>query len=197
MNLSLPFLSKNPLFPTLTFLACLLQKAGAESSFTQTDDINSQVSMKKTSLLLADGDLIETYALSRFLTQHGFQVETAMGGLDCLKKLRRSPFEVLVLNLELPWGGGEGVLALLREEPDLGRIPVLLTSATASPKELARHLNGPVVRAILKPFSWWTLKNEILLVLGNSGLFQEKRLAKNPLTDVCLDGKVIIPQTVV
>jgi hypothetical protein len=43
-------------------------------------------------------------------------VETASDGLDCLKKLRRATPAALVLDLKLHWGGGDGVLAWLRED---------------------------------------------------------------------------------
>jgi hypothetical protein len=38
---------------------------------------------------------------------------------------------VLVLERELPWGGGDGVLAMLDEEPDFRNIPVVLFSSEA------------------------------------------------------------------
>jgi hypothetical protein len=36
---------------------------------------------------------------------------------------------LLVLEPELPWGQGEGVLALMEEEPDVPNVPVLILSA--------------------------------------------------------------------
>jgi len=52
----------------------------------------------------------------RFFTYHGYQVETAADGLSCLEKLRHLRPDVLVLDRELPWGGGCGVLVRMREE---------------------------------------------------------------------------------
>src|SRR5438067_11067086 len=71
--------------------------------------------MKQT-LLIADGDaeLCDLYEM--FLTECGYEVEAASDGLDCLRKLRQVIPAVLVLDLELRWGGGDGVLARLREE---------------------------------------------------------------------------------
>jgi DNA-binding response OmpR family regulator len=98
----------------------------------------------------ADADLRAIY--QRFFSYHRWQVQTAGGGLECLAKLRQLPPDLLVLDWELPWGGGEGVLALMRENPRLLAVPVLLTSVLTSPKALADLLSPPVVQALRKPF---------------------------------------------
>ncbi len=69
----------------------------------------------KPMLLFADDDaeLCQDYA--RFFSARGFDVETASNGLDCLRKLRQKNPVVLVLDLQLRWGGGDGVVAWLRE----------------------------------------------------------------------------------
>ena len=72
--------------------------------------------MKQT-MLIADGDaeLCDLYRI--FVKDHGYDVETSSNGMDCVRKLRRETPDVLVLDLELLWGGGAGVLGWLRDEP--------------------------------------------------------------------------------
>ena len=70
----------------------------------------------KQALLIADRDAELCDVYRRFLTDRGYEVETSSDGLDCLRKLRQVTPAVLVLDLELLWGGGDGVLAWLREE---------------------------------------------------------------------------------
>jgi DNA-binding response OmpR family regulator len=107
----------------------------------------------KQRLLIADRDaeLCEVYR--RFLTQQGYGVETSRDGLDCLAKLRQVPPAVLVLDLELLWGGGDGVLAWLREESRAPKIPVLLTATAAAPPDMAEFTEPPVVDYLPKPFA--------------------------------------------
>lgn len=83
----------------------------------------------KPTLLLADSDEALLDVMRRGLALRGFEVETATGGVECLSKLRLGTAEVVVLNLELFWGGGDGVLAVMQNDPALARIPVVLTSA--------------------------------------------------------------------
>jgi DNA-binding response OmpR family regulator len=92
--------------------------------------------MTTTRVLLADPDqgLLESYR--EFLSQDGFEVATATSGLDCVAKLRSFGPDVLVLEPELPWGQGEGVLAVMSEAGDLPRVPVIALSNRLQPDNL-------------------------------------------------------------
>jgi CheY-like chemotaxis protein len=97
----------------------------------------------------ADRELREIYLA--FLYRKGFRVETAGDGLECLAKLRQFSPDVLILDLEMLWGGGDGVLGVLQEEPRLLPRRIVLTSTTAP----APILNGqiePDVYVLTKPF---------------------------------------------
>jgi two-component system, chemotaxis family, chemotaxis protein CheY len=104
------------------------------------------------SVLHADGDrhLQDTHA--DFLASRGFQVHKAEGGVDCVQKLRQLAPNFLILDHELPWGGGAGVLAVMREEPRLRRIPVVVTSAVSSVATLNKLALPPVVGTFAKSF---------------------------------------------
>jgi DNA-binding response OmpR family regulator len=106
--------------------------------------------MKKATLLIAEGDaeLCEMYRDS--LTERGYKVETAQDGLDCLAKLRRAMPAALVLDRALHWGGGDGVLAWLREQYASSGIPVVLM---ATGGYSAPDMEPPVVRFLPKPFA--------------------------------------------
>jgi CheY-like chemotaxis protein len=99
-------------------------------------------------LLIAEGDDTLIDLFRQYCSRCGYDVETAAGGLECLRKLRRSSCQLLVLDVDLPWGGGDGVLALMREDPRLARIPVILISTTVRSDLVA----PPVVHALRKPF---------------------------------------------
>lgn len=87
-----------------------------------------------------------------WLSSCGFKVETADDGLECLAKLRQFVPDLLILDLELPWGGGEGVLGVMREDPWLLPTRVVLTSAVAPAQVLDGLASPPVVQALTKPF---------------------------------------------
>jgi DNA-binding response OmpR family regulator len=71
--------------------------------------------MRPVRVLIADPDESLLALYREALACEGFEVATATDGLDCLAKLRSIALDVLVLDLELLWGGGDGVLARMHE----------------------------------------------------------------------------------
>jgi DNA-binding NtrC family response regulator len=103
-------------------------------------------------LLIADGDLELSNIYRHFFTYHGYEVDTANGGVECLVKLRSRPITHLILDLEIPWGGGEGVLAFLRDEFPARSLPVVLMTSHPLLKEVGmEHVEHPVVGCLQKP----------------------------------------------
>jgi CheY-like chemotaxis protein len=111
----------------------------------------------KPILLIAESDDELRYSLASFFGAHGYEVATASGGLDCLLELRQRRPLACVLDQELRWGGSEGVLAVMRDDPDLRHIPVILTSAARLGLHWPDDLAPPVVEALGKSFLWTDL----------------------------------------
>jgi hypothetical protein len=81
--------------------------------------------------------------------------------VECLNKLGRKADRVLVLDLDLFWGGGDGVLEVMRENPALANIPTIITSPRWR-DDVAPGPDLPQVRAVLeKPFSLEALADTI------------------------------------
>jgi twitching motility two-component system response regulator PilG len=105
---------------------------------SETASGNTQHSEVGIRVLLADPD--ESFLVSNrvFLSRHGFDVATATSGLDCLEKLREFKPDVLVLEPQMSWGQGDDILALMEQEDDVPRVPVLILSSgddTTKPAE--------------------------------------------------------------
>jgi len=120
----------------------------------------------KHTLLIADGDAELCNVYERFLTDRGYEVETSLDGLDCLRKLRQVTPAVLVLDLELRWGGGDGVLAWLREENLMPGVPVILTATAGYPLDMAELKDPPVVDYLPKPFAVTALLESVRSAVG-------------------------------
>jgi DNA-binding response OmpR family regulator len=128
----------------------VLAGGGRDDGFSQ--EHNKGTFDLKPSILFADGDTELCGVYRRFATIRGYEAQTSCDGLDCITKLRQATPVVLVLDLELRWGGGDGVLAWLREEPQFLPSRVVLTSAEASAHILDRLALPPVVKTLTKPF---------------------------------------------
>ena len=107
----------------------------------------------KPHVLIAEEDESLEAIFTHFLSGHQFDIDSVSTGVECLQHLRKCPCDALVLSRELPWGGGDWVLAAMREEPVLARTPVILISTQSPPDELSQLISPPVIHALHKPFS--------------------------------------------
>jgi DNA-binding NtrC family response regulator len=103
-------------------------------------------------VLIADADQELRDLYRRFFSHHGWRVETASGGVDCLEHLRRDRPHVLILDWRLPWGGPDGLLAVMHDDGDLCRVPVILMSVSPC-GTMPTDTSPPVAGVLPKPFS--------------------------------------------
>ncbi len=109
--------------------------------------------MMSVRILIADSDefLMATYR--EHLSQHGAVVSTATTGLACIDRLREFTPDVLVLDPSLLWGGGDGVLAVMHEEPQIRPASVLLLTHGGNRSLLYRLSSFKVDDYQAKPLS--------------------------------------------
>jgi DNA-binding response OmpR family regulator len=82
----------------------------------------------RSRVLIADPDesLLAAY---REILREDFEVITAPSGVECIARLRDCTPDVLVLEPQLPRGGGEGVLAMMHDAPNLATVPVMILTS--------------------------------------------------------------------
>jgi CheY-like chemotaxis protein len=119
-------------------LRSLLTGLEENLSPTRRDDRGPMEQSHPIRTLVADSNeaLLNSYQES--LAKAGFAVVTVANGLECLAHLRCWVPDVLVLGDELPWGGSSGILALMAEEPDVAKAPVVVLLAGASSSSVPR-----------------------------------------------------------
>jgi CheY-like chemotaxis protein len=132
-------------------------------------------------LLVAEGDAESCEVYREFLAAHHYGVETAADGLECLEKLRRLVPAVLVLDRQLRWGGGDGVLAWLREQRAAAGVPVVLTAAADGPADVADDLGPPVVKLLPKPFPLTALLESVRTAVAERAVQRGSRAACSEL----------------
>jgi DNA-binding NarL/FixJ family response regulator len=76
-------------------------------------------------ILLAASDARAAAMHRAFLTRQGYDVVVCNDGLACVERLRLDGPDLLALTLDLPWGSGEGIVALIATG-ELPRVPVVL-----------------------------------------------------------------------
>jgi CheY-like chemotaxis protein len=96
-------------------------------------------------ILIIDDDPSFGRAVSSHLAGRGYEVNLALDGVSGLRQVFEQKPDLVLLNLILPAGGGEVVLASLRKSPESRAIPVFIMSSLLSSKSLeekARELGA-------------------------------------------------------
>ena len=105
-------------------------------------------------LLIEDSKVIQQMYRSK-LTIEQFTVLTADNGMEAIKILSQEIPDLILLDLMMPVMDGFKVLQVIKTDPRLSNIPVLVFSARGQPEEVEKALNlgaaGYIVKATTKP----------------------------------------------
>jgi DNA-binding response OmpR family regulator len=96
-------------------------------------------------VLIIDDDTTFGGTVSAHLSGHGYKVSLAVDGISGLREAFKKRPDLILLNLILPAGGGEAVLANLRKSQEAGGVPIFVMSSLLSSKKLeekARELGA-------------------------------------------------------
>jgi DNA-binding response OmpR family regulator len=121
-------------------------------------------------VLMADPDESLQPVYRGPLAQEGFEVVPASSGLECVARLRERAPDVLVLEPQLPWGGGDGVLAMMGEVPQLATVPVMVLTSCRDPQVLNRVARFPISDYHLKPLAPDRLVGRLRTILAHPKL---------------------------
>ena len=121
-------------------------------------------------LLVVDDNKDNRLLLARNLELQGHRVALAENGLRALEMLRSEPFELMLLDIEMPELDGFGVLALLAADPALRDVPVIVTSSLEGVAQVVRCIELGADDYLHKPV------NPVLLRARIDSSLEKKRL---------------------
>jgi len=102
-------------------------------------------------LIIDDAALVRTYYRSA-LESHGFAVEEALNGLEGLEKLLMQPFDLAIVDVNMPQMDGITFVRTLRsKELPVSGIPILITSTEAGPQDMAAARSAGANYYLVKP----------------------------------------------
>ena len=107
--------------------------------------------VEQTLILLVDDSKMVRVKSSRLLASHGFQVVTAIDGVDALKQFENCCPDLVITDVDMPEMDGFGLVDALRANPRTQHIPlVMITSAEERHREQA--LRAGVGLVMGKPY---------------------------------------------
>jgi CheY-like chemotaxis protein len=123
-----------------------------------------------SSLLVVDDNSMNRIMLSRYLTKLGYQATLVENGRQALDKLQTEPFDLMLLDVEMPEMDGYQVLEQLKAHPRLRDIPVIMISAVEELESVVTCIELGAQDYLPKPF------NPVLLRARLTACLERKRL---------------------
>src|SRR5687768_5401970 len=107
-------------------------QAGEESSLTtelpQPTAEGGTATAKPHEVLVVDDSHTLRLMLSMYVAQLGHRVTTANNGREALELLRRQPFDLVLMDIEMPEMDGYAALDAIKSDEALRDIPVVMIS---------------------------------------------------------------------
>ncbi len=107
--------------------------------------------MKRILIIEDDRDIIELVRYN--LVNEGFQVSAASDGTSGLASLKKSPPDILLLDLMLPRLSGLEICKEIRRDSALNRLPILMLTARGEEADRVVGLEMGADDYVTKPFS--------------------------------------------
>jgi adenylate cyclase len=126
---------------------------------------------RPAAILVVDDNDDNRYALCRRLEREGYSgIETAENGRDALERLAARPFDLVLLDIQMPELDGYEVLTRMRADSILRHVPVIMISAVSELGSVVRCIELGADDYLPKPF------NGVILRARVSACLERKRL---------------------
>jgi len=102
--------------------------------------------------------------IGMILTTEGYHVIPAVDGADALARLASEPPDLILLDLMMPQMNGFEVLERLRADPTTAPVPVIVLTALAQERDIARAVSSGAQGYVIKPFE----PDELLKRIGQA-----------------------------
>jgi two-component system alkaline phosphatase synthesis response regulator PhoP len=110
-------------------------------------------------VLIADDNPQGVELLEAYLSETGYEIQTALDGEETLRKLTDWPPDLILLDVMMPKISGFEVCKRLRANPQTKHIPVLMITALDQPSDVDRAVEVGTNDFLTKPIN----KTELLL----------------------------------
>jgi len=104
-------------------------------------------------ILIVDDENSNRTVFSMMLASSGLQCEEAPDGVLALEAIHARPFDLVVLDIDMPKMQGTEVLQRLRQAPPCPHLKIIMASGRATPDEMAQMMLAGADDYLAKPFS--------------------------------------------
>jgi len=126
---------------------------------------------EKERILVADGEEPIREMVSKIVMQMGHDISTAKDGKEALEVLKKGPFSILIIDIELPGlGGPEWMKSVRSESPDLY---ILCLTAKGGAYPYTDGVDSGTMDTMIKPFTFDEMKAKLTWVISEKNLIRD------------------------
>ena len=96
----------------------------------------------------------------------GFQVDEATNGMEGCEKALAQPFDLMIVDINMPKMDGYAMLRMIRSDPAVRMVPVVMVSTEAGEQDSARALEAGANFYLVKPVPPEDLAEVARLIAG-------------------------------
>jgi CheY-like chemotaxis protein len=146
--------------------------------------LHQPAAISSASLLIVDDNSVNRIMLSRYTTRLGYQSTLVENGRQALEKLQNEPFDLVLLDVDMPEIDGYQVLEQMKADPSLREIPVIMISAVDELESTVRCIELGAQDYLPKPF------NPVLLRARLTACLERKQLRDQEIDYLRQVGRV-------
>jgi sigma-B regulation protein RsbU (phosphoserine phosphatase) len=157
-------LGKPPKEETKFFQDTIPEKIAGETIFiTKIKKAKEEAATAKITghLLVVDDNESNRDVLARRLEKQGFTVATANDGREVLQRLRVESYDLVLLDIMMPELDGFTVLQIIKADPRIRHIPIIMISALDEMEAVVRCIEAGAEDFLPKPFNATLLRARI------------------------------------
>ena len=143
--------SPSQLFDTLIHLLGGESHARAARQITPTDALQALASIRGARVLLAEDNSLNQQVATELITHAGLQVDVASNGLEAVAMAQANPYDLVLMDMQMPTMGGVEATRVLRALPQLAGLPIVAMTANAMQADRDRCTDAGMVDFLTKP----------------------------------------------
>ncbi len=120
-------------------------------------------------LVVDDSKVMREMIVACLRGQESFAFTHAASGLEAIERLSLAPFDLVVLDLNMPDIGGVEVVQFVRGQDKLRDLPILIVTTRGDEASRARVLAAGASRFMTKPFTPDAILAAVLDLLQDGG----------------------------
>lgn len=162
-----------------TFIVQLPLNVKQKKEYNKADSDKLQLSLKSSNtVLLIDDDPITHDLIERFLTKEGFKVVTTTDPEEGIKLAKSIKPNAIILDVIMPKMDGWSVLNLIKSDPELNSIPVIMATivqnqnlgyALGATDYITKPINSEQLKAVLQKYRFST-EHHLAMVVDDDTL---------------------------